>query len=150
MDEKQFGTKLSYRTMMSVPGINYNDIQKKFNFRDKLNLIEKLDKNLYTPIFNDLFIILSSNNSNKINIVEKILTEHPDTTIYPSYYFNPNCYIHQKNLLKNSICINLWKIKSDNTNIKTEIKRNYKITPMGIISKLNENPKDKLRNIRKI
>ncbi len=64
--------------------------------------------------------------------------------------FNPNINIYPKRLLNDAIVINLWKLHYEQPHIKTQVKRSYVMTPEAIINKLKENPRDRLKNIKKI
>jgi hypothetical protein len=178
-DEKNSGTKLSYRIISSVPGsslefesqknsIKYDAARRPFEginnfFIDiKLQQQQKMEQKIIqenesinettNPLFFDkLYDIISNpNNPDKIYLVEKFLVTNADTIIYPSYYFNPNYYIYPKKLVDCTVCINLWKLESANVRTKTDIKRTYKISTQGIVAKLSENPRDRFRNNNKI
>lgn len=168
MNEKNFGTKLSYRVMSSVPGISYQEsiiIEKNVDparkpfeginnfFRDIKNkkiIIKQnnIEHSVICPyIFDNMHRILSSNANNKIELIEKEILNNKDIAIYPSYYFNPDHKL-PKIILNNMFCINLWKLECEEQHEKTDLKRHYKISTHGIITKLKENPKDRLKNIK--
>ena len=173
MDEKNFGTKLSYRIMASVPGEveKKMELNKKYDaarrpfegpnnfFRDiKTTKLDKLDREkinnenniiIFPLFFENIHRILSIGGDDKLQTLENYIINNPDVIIYPSYYFNPNTYIFPKKLLKLAICINLWKLITEKTHNKTSLTRNYKINTQGIIAQLEENPKDRLKNLNK-
>ena len=172
LNEKLFGTKLSYQIMASIPGLKkeirdfetkcdlarrpfegvnnfFRDIKQKNKNKNKNknNVTSKINVNdgVYTSIFDDLLKIMSSGENNKLEIIENILMTNSDVSIYPSYYFNFNNYIFPKHALNFTICTCLQKNTTSYPRNKTDIKRIYKVTPTGIIAKLNENPKDKFK-----
>ncbi|XWV25270.1 mg362 protein [Tupanvirus deep ocean] len=170
--EKLTGTKLSYRVIASVPGftdknknkINSTAARRPFegmnNFfidiKMKQKEINNKDNKEQLPsipyFFDKMYNILADNsNTNKLHKIENTILTEPDTIIYPSYYFNPSYYTYPKKLVELAVFANLWKLSTDtNSYTKTDIKRTYKITTESILSKLSENPKDRLRNINKI
>ena len=69
--------------------------------------------------------------------------------IYPSYYFNANISTLPKRLSNKIIMINLQKYPYKKPiRIKTEVHRPYVVAKEAIADQLNENPKDKLKNIK--
>ena len=118
LNEAKYGTKLSYRVMASSRN---------------------------SPIINRLYIILSGENENKLDLLEAAIISDPDTIIYPSYYFNPDPSSAPKKLLNKAIYTPQWIAgpESDTLHTKTELLRTYKSSPKVIINKLNENPKDR-------
>jgi len=170
IDENDFGTNLSYQIMASVPGIqiknkpiinkidtarrpfegmnnffiNIKQTTKNNNSMDK-NISNKNDQ-IFTLIFDQMHQILSSSDLNdKLLMIENKLTNHPDITIYPSYYFNSTNFVFQEKLSDLAICTNISEQIIEQPRIKTQLKRTYKITPQGIITRLNENPKDRFK-----
>ncbi|XWV26532.1 putative glycosyltransferase [Tupanvirus soda lake] len=170
--EQLTGTKLSYRVMASVPGfwennkrkIDHTAARRPFegmnNFFIDLKMKQKEINNKnneehmpHIPFFFDkMYNILADNSkSNRLENIENIFLTEPDTIIYPSYYFNPSYYTYPKKLVELAVFVNLWKLSNDkNAYTKTDIKRTYKVTTQSILSKLAENPKDRLKNISKI
>lgn len=165
LDEKNFGTKLSFRLIASVPGklpeteqivINYDAARRPFeginnffrNVRHMKNYRPSTPEtnNIYPAIFNKLYNTLSNDNTNSLDNVQSVLLSDPKVTVYPSYYFNPNICSIPECLAKNAICSSLWLLEEEDEHIKTNINRQYLITKQGIIIGLHQNPKDRLRN----
>ena len=171
----RYGPKLSYRIIASVPGTpNANKrhfiradaarrpfegannffIDIKMRNREKLlkmAIDDQDDNDLKIPVTNPVIFehfctIFSSNEIDKMSIIEKFLLTDTNITIYPSYYFNPNCYAYPKKLIEQAICINLWRAIVPERRIKTNIVRTYNISESSILASLNENPRDRLKN----
>ncbi|AZL89486.1 glycosyltransferase [Megavirus baoshan] len=147
--------KLSYRIMASIPG-QLNDKNKIIDpyaarrpFDGINNFFRSVKKKESDTFFQDIFVDL-----NKIELsndsIDKIFLKNDDVFIYPNYYFNPNINIYPKRLLNDAIIINLWKLHYQEPRVKTQIKRSYIVTTEAIINKLKENPRDRLKNIKKI
>ncbi len=147
--------KLSYRVMASIPG-QLNEKNKIIDpyaarrpFDGINNFFRSVKKKESDTFFQDIFIDL-----NKIDLsnkeIDKIFLKNDDVFIYPNYYFNPNINIYPKRLLNDAIIINLWKLHNEKPYVKTQVKRSYIVTPEAIINKLKENPRDRLKNIKKI
>lgn len=173
-DEKNSGTMLSYRIIASVPGkeketsipvIDYDAARRPFEGKNNFfrnvralnkknqNSSEQVEKNnlvIFPEMFKKMYNILSLDDENKFNIIENMIISDPDVVIYPSYYFNPNCYTFPKKMLDLAICVNLYKPITKEKHNKTDIRREYIITPQAIIARLNENPRDRLKNINNL
>ena len=126
LDEKNYGTKISYRIIASIPN---------------------------NPMFDNIYKVLNlplgsepPACSQNINLIDQIIISNLDAMIYPSYYFNPGLSGAPKKVLLLTICINLWKMEYREERIKTVPVRNYRTNINGIITKLNENPRHKLLN----
>ncbi len=118
--------------------------------KNKEKNITRNDQITNPIIFEKLIQILSNADKLKrLELIETLLINDPDTYVYPSYYFNPQQYNYPRDLLENSITRDssrkIINHKNDDAP-KTEITRKYKITVPAIIAKLNENPIDRLRN----
>lgn len=165
LNENTSGTNLSHRIMASLPGtidpklklpINANAARRPFegvnNFFINVKLNDKVDSqhmdesNQIFSLFDTLRQILMSTQKDKICIFDEFIISDYRTTIYPSYYFNPNCYFFPKKLLKLAVCVNLWKTNSSEKIIKNGPKRIYKITENSILANLTDDPKDKIMN----
>nr|WBF70902.1 hypothetical protein [Megavirus caiporensis] len=147
--------QLSYRVMASIPG-QLNDKNKIIDpyaarrpFDGINNFFRSVKKKESDTFFQDIFIDL-----NKIELsnkeIDKIFFKNDDVFIYPNYYFNPNINIYPKRLLYDAIVVNLWKLHCEQPHVKTPVKRSYIVTPEAIINKLKENPRDRLKNVKKI
>ncbi|AYV85827.1 MAG: hypothetical protein Satyrvirus48_1, partial [Satyrvirus sp.] len=175
LEENSYGTRLSYRIIASVPGGTehgnignnmgrvyvgnnfFKGIQRQTQSQTQSQTqIQTQTQNSediisYPTIFNDLYNILKSNyDGDRIKILDDYLLSQIDVMVYPSYYFNPNLSSAPKKLLNSAIIINLWKSVAQKIRNKTVLRRKYIVTPTSIVSKLNENPKDRLKNTNKI
>ena len=170
LDERTAGTKLCYRIMASVPGsidpkkrmkINDDAARRPFeginNFFINIKLKEKENLQLNAAsdqpinnveIFNKFSKILLQERN--ISLIENAILSDRNIMIYPSYFFNPNCYTYPKKLSDLAVCINLWKLEINEKRTKTDLKRTYKVTEKGILASLDEDPKDRLKNNNKI
>jgi hypothetical protein len=171
LNEKDFGTKISFRIMASVSGKYQYNVHgiipsivnparrpfEKYIFskveQTKKDMINDTNTNT-TMVFEDLYrIIVTDNETDKTTMLEKVLLNSPDVTIYPSYYFNPNNYVHPKKTKELTVCICLWpkNVKQDSTKQqRVEPQRSYNVSTKGIMAKLNENPKDRLKTMNLI
>ncbi|AVL94685.1 glycosyltransferase [Moumouvirus australiensis] len=158
-DNEKKGTNISLNIMGSVCG----PLNDKNNFKDPYvarkpfdginNFFRSKKENTIDTFFQDLFIKINkinTTNSNLFDEVQTIFTNNSDIFIYPSYFFNLNSSIYPKKLINQTVLITLHKIEPINTRIKTDVTRNYTITHQGIINRLKENPKDRLKNINKL
>ena len=137
MDERNTGTKLSYRIIGSIPG-------NKFELPDNLCKNNTHNKSIFENI--KQLLINNNNHNDKLIAINKEFLSDIRITIYPSYLFNPNVYIFPKQLSNLAIMINLWKNYEPEIYTKTELKRTYNVSEKGIIASLYENPRDKLKN----
>nr|AEX62957.1 putative glycosyl transferase [Moumouvirus Monve] len=158
-ENENYGTNLSFKIIGSICG----PLDEKNKFKDPYvarkpfdginNFFRSKKENTADIFFQDLFIKIHNINiehNDPINEIQKLLINNSDVFIYPSYFFNLNTYIYPKKLTYQSILINLHKLDSINPRIKTNVSRNYTITHEGIINRLKENPKDRLKNINKL
>uniref|UniRef100_A0A6G6AC41 Putative glycosyl transferase n=1 Tax=Borely moumouvirus TaxID=2712067 RepID=A0A6G6AC41_9VIRU len=158
-DDEKKGTNISLNIIGSICG----PLDDKNNFKDPYvarkpfdginNFFRSKKENTIDIFFQDLFIKINkinTTNSNFFDEVQTIFTNNSDIFIYPSYFFNLNSSIYPKKLTNQTIFITLQKIEPVNTRIKTDVTRNYTITHQGIINRLKENPKDRLKNINKL
>ncbi|QTF49171.1 putative glycosyltransferase [Acanthamoeba polyphaga mimivirus] len=161
------GTSLSYRIIGSLPGglgknmIDPNISRKPYeginNFFRSVNY-NKTNDFVIPEIFDKLksllhVSVLNSNNTHN-NFSKEIdyfllSLSGQNIFIYPSYYFNANISTLPKRLSNKIIMINLQKYPDKKPiRIKTEVHRPYVVTKEAIADQLNENPKDKLKNIK--
>ncbi|QGR53828.1 hypothetical protein [Moumouvirus maliensis] len=158
-DDEKKGTNISLNIIGSICG----SLDDKNNFKDPYvarkpfdginNFFRSKKENTIDTFFQDLFIKINKTNTtncNPFDEVQTIFTNNSDIFIYPSYFFNLNSSIYPKKLTNQTILITLQKIEPVNTRIKTDVTRNYTITHQGIINRLKENPKDRLKNINKL
>lgn len=134
------------------------EIEMKRNDESNDRFRVKMPLNVTFPIiFEKMYQILSSIDPDdvKLNIINDFLLKDHDVIIYPSYYFNPNPYIFPKRLLNLAICFHTnnpqYQKKMfilENCRKKTELKRNYVVTPNGIIANLASDPKQRLLSLK--
>ena len=124
--EKFYGKKLSYDIIISVP--------KKTNI----------------DIFNELYDIISSHDTK--NMEKKILSINK-ITIFPSYYFHPDFYVHNRNIMNQAVTLNLNEVNylekykiDQKCETQDIVNRIYNVTHEGIIKNISENPLDKIKN----
>lgn len=161
------GTSLSYHIVGSLPGglgknmidpnISRKPYKKINNFFRSVNY-NKTNDFVIPEIFDKLksllhVSVLNSNNTdnNFSREVDYFLLSlsGQNVFIYPSYYFNASISTLPKRLSNKIIMINLQKYPNKKPiRIKTEVHRPYIVTKEAIADQLNENPKDKLKNIK--
>ena len=98
------------------------------------------------PLFENLYRILGSDLDleNKISSLDLYLMTNPDVMIYPSYYFNPHLPLVPKKLSKLAICTRLQRLSERKERIRTPLHRTFEVPLEGIVSKLGENPRDRI------
>lgn len=158
-NEKTHGKKISF----SVIGSNIGTTDYKINPSIKKNPKVVHPKNYVfnvtssnqdhiilnnETVFDDIYKTLS--NTNHLDTLENILLTNRNVTIYPSYYFNPSIRFHPEHVINMALCTRMRQNPKRVTREKSGIKRSYCITAQSILSKLEENPKDKFKNIKTI
>jgi hypothetical protein len=130
MDEANYGTQLNYRFMISSKNNPIANVIYQI-------ITDGIGKSVITlQLINDAFIL------------------SPDATIYPSYYFNPLSTGLPRSLLRLSVALPIWP-KPQNQVITINSLANPPNSPAlptipqsmtTIVSDLNENPRDRIRN----
>lgn len=174
LNEKEFGTKLSFRIIASVPGeykyTGYGTVPsiinparrpfEKYGYSN-IKIENKREENdidinntSTIMIFEDLYRkMIEDNQEDRIAALENIIIHNSDVTIYPSYYFSTNYDDLPMELRDLTMCIRLMeknKERKFDRYQKTEPQRSYIITNEGIVSRLRENPRDRLLNTNRI
>lgn len=170
-NETSHGTTLSFQTLLSVKGmtddikikhfdaarepfegINKFFIDVKTKKRNRNNVLsDGINPGLFNKLYSTLLSIDTNSNKN-IDKIVAILMQDASVYIYPSYYFSPSSYLYPKQLLDLAIMIPFQKNNDQiKTNIiKTPLVRNFNVTPNAILSRLNENPRDRYQTNQKI
>ena len=97
-------------------------------------------------VIENMYYILSNKEVDRFEQLNHFMISH--FSIYPSYYFNQNMSTSK---ILWSLSISKCKIKNEPpmvTQSRTPVKRIYIVTPRAMISKLNEDPKDRIKNNR--
>lgn len=161
-NERISATKLSYRVYGSVPGAALEKDQRKFDFdaarrpfegknnffiNAKIERQAKLtsksvanDKSRNPDLFRNIYQVIKRNSD-----LDQYLLKN--TMVYPSYYFNPLSNSYPSSLSSLSTTKTLWKEIPEKKIAKTELKRKYIVPVSGIMAKLNENPRDRIKNL---
>lgn len=155
INEKTHGRKLSFKIIGSGIGTSKKNPSIKktgkvihpknyvFNatFTNQ-NQVMVQDNNVFDEIYQTLV------NKNHLDALENVLIANHNITVYPSYYFNPNLYFHPEQVMDMALCVRIHKTRDRKISQKSGIKRSYPITTQSILSKLEENPRDKIKNVK--
>ncbi|BCS83017.1 putative glycosyltransferase [Cotonvirus japonicus] len=155
-------TLLSYKILGSLPGYlkingkNFTDPnigRKPFigvnNFFKLSNHeINEYDDIIIPEFFSDMKnILLKTNDQSKLKNLDSYFLEHDYVFVYPSYLFNSNVSIYPSVITDMCLLLILTQSKEIKIKNKTKLNRSYIVTQESIINKLNENPRDKIKNI---
>ncbi|AGF85461.1 hypothetical protein QJ854_gp321 [Moumouvirus goulette] len=158
-ENEQNGITLSHKIIGSICGPldEKNKLKDPYVARKPFdginNFFRSKKEKMVDTFFQDLFIFINSldtKNNDFFNEIQKFFMEKSDVFIYPSYFFNLNSYTYPKKLMYEAILINLSQPDIIEPRIKTDVTRNYTITHQGIINRLKENPRDRLKNINRL